>query len=195
MSIVLLLCSGGRQALTTTDLLDSTGWLTSATLTTGVWEYATQIPPDFSQLPDTPDWQDVKQSLSPAPEGQPPLLIDIGQAKRAANEGLTEEIDYSVVDNGADLVPEARGSHWTAGEIETVLMGYRTDKFKDKHPMSWKDFWNVDAFPGNRALHNWCVTTMEAALLADGVPANALYPLDIDRAFASLHPYANAGAD
>lgn len=121
-----------------------------------------------------------------APEWDVTLLIDIGQAKRAANEGLTEEIDYSVVVNGADLVPEARGSHWTAGEIETVLMGYRTDKFKDKHPMSWKDFWNVDAFPGNRALHNWCVTTMEAALLADGVPANALYPLDIDRAFASL---------
>lgn len=120
-----------------------------------------------------------------APEWDVTLLIDIGQAKRAANEGLTEEVDYSIV-NAADLVPEARGSHWTAGEIETVLMGYRTDKFKDKHPTSWADFWNVEAFPGNRALHNWCVTTMEAALLADGVPANALYPLDIDRAFASL---------
>jgi hypothetical protein len=58
-------------------LLDSTGWLTSETLTTGVWEYATQLPPDFAQLPDTKDWQDVRQNLSPAPEGQAPLLIDV----------------------------------------------------------------------------------------------------------------------
>jgi hypothetical protein len=58
-------------------LLDSTGWLTSETLATGVWEYATQIPPDFAQLPDTKDWQDVRQNLSPAPEGQAPLLIEV----------------------------------------------------------------------------------------------------------------------
>ena len=77
-----------------------------------------------------------------APEWDITLLIDIGQAKRAANEGLVEEIDYSVV-NAADLVPEARGSHWTAGEIETVLMGYRTYKFKDKQPTTWAEFWDV----------------------------------------------------
>lgn len=57
-------------------LLDSTGWLTAETLQTGVWEYAQQLPPAFSQLPDTAEWKDVRQSLAtPAPEGQPPLLV------------------------------------------------------------------------------------------------------------------------
>ncbi|MDQ0471810.1 ABC transporter substrate-binding protein [Labrys wisconsinensis] len=120
-----------------------------------------------------------------SPEWDVTLLIDIGQAKRAMNEGLVEPIDYGVV-HAEDLIPAARGSHWTAGEIETVLMGYRTDTFHDAHPTSWADFWNVEKFPGLRGLHNWCVTTMEAALLADGVAPKALYPLDIDRAFASL---------
>ena len=32
----------------------------------------------------------------------------------------------------------------------------------------------------------WPVTVMEVALLADGVPTNKLYPLDVDRAFRSL---------
>lgn len=67
--------------LRTTDsgalfLLDATGWLTSETLATGVWEYATQLPAGFASLPDTAEWKDVRASLSaPAPEGQAPLLV------------------------------------------------------------------------------------------------------------------------
>ncbi len=53
-------------------LLDSTGWLTSDTLTSGVWQYASQLPAAFSQLPDTKDWQDVRQSLIPAPADRRP---------------------------------------------------------------------------------------------------------------------------
>lgn len=57
-------------------LLDSSGWLTSETLESGVWQYATQLPPAFNSLPATADWQDVRQSLGKVnPEGQPPLLV------------------------------------------------------------------------------------------------------------------------
>ena len=55
------------------------------------------------------------------------------------------------------------------------------------HPKSWADFWNVDKFPGRRAIRRtppmW---TIEAALLADGVKEENFYPLDVDRAFRSL---------
>jgi len=57
-------------------LLDSTGWLTSATLQTGPWAYTAQLPAPFAQIPDTPEWKDVRQSLTaPAPEDQAPLLV------------------------------------------------------------------------------------------------------------------------
>ncbi len=55
-------------------------------------------------------------------------------------------------------------------------------------PASWADFWDVKAFPGPRALSNignpWW--TLIAALEADGVNRDALFPLDVDRAFRKL---------
>ncbi len=49
------------------------------------------------------------------------------------------------------------------------------------------DFWDVRRFPGNRGL---CISdsprTLIFALLADGVPREKLYPLDLDRAFKKL---------
>ncbi len=70
--------------------------------------------------------------------------------------------------------------------LQTVFT-YRTDAFSGKAaPESWADFWNVNEFPGRRALRKSPQETLEQALLADGVPADKLYPLDLDRAFKSL---------
>lgn len=113
------------------------------------------------------------------------LMLDQTQAKRAAAEGLLLPVDYKVV-NAKDLHPKAKGSHWVAGEFETVVIAYQRGKYGDKPPQGWADFWDSGRFPGTRALHNWVVTTIEAALLADGVPGDKLYPLDFDRAFKSL---------
>ena len=41
-------------------------------------------------------------------------------------------------------------------------------------------------FPGRRALRNHPIATLEAALMADGVAPDKLYPLDVDRAFKKL---------
>lgn len=54
-------------------------------------------------------------------------------------------------------------------------------------PGGWADFWNVQKFPGVRALDGRAPEgSLEFALLADGVGIDDLYPLDIERAFASL---------
>ncbi|RIK45212.1 MAG: polyamine ABC transporter substrate-binding protein, partial [Chloroflexi bacterium] len=53
-------------------------------------------------------------------------------------------------------------------------------------PSGWADFWNIEQFPGTRGLYRDPRTTMEFALLADGVPKHELYPLDVGRALASL---------
>ncbi|WP_312841749.1 extracellular solute-binding protein [Sinorhizobium psoraleae] len=56
-------------------------------------------------------------------------------------------------------------------------------------PTTWADFWNADKFPGVRSLVSGAYGSegpWEEALLADGVAADALYPMDIDRVFASL---------
>ncbi|MDO9524756.1 MAG: extracellular solute-binding protein [Gemmobacter sp.] len=44
--------------------------------------------------------------------------------------------------------------------------------------------WN--AFPGRAACKRYAARVLPIALLADGVPMDQLYPLDLERAFASL---------
>lgn len=55
----------------------------------------------------------------------------------------------------------------------------------------WPDLWDVARHPGRRSLRRDPRLTLEIALLADGVPANALYtvlatPKGVDRAFLKL---------
>jgi putative spermidine/putrescine transport system substrate-binding protein len=55
-------------------------------------------------------------------------------------------------------------------------------------PSGWADVWDTKARPGKRSLDGVSggSGTLEMALMADGVPPDKLYPLDLDRAFRSL---------
>jgi putative spermidine/putrescine transport system substrate-binding protein len=67
-------------------------------------------------------------------------------------------------------------------------IAYRTDAFGGRKPESWADFWDTEAFEGGRAMvsPDGDLPELEFALLADGVPMDQLYPLDVDRAFEVL---------
>jgi putative spermidine/putrescine transport system substrate-binding protein len=64
-------------------------------------------------------------------------------------------------------------------------IAYRTDAFGGRKPESWADFWDTKAFKGGRSMvsPDGDLPELEFALLADGVPMDKLYPLDVDRAF------------
>lgn len=57
-----------------------------------------------------------------------------------------------------------------------------------KAPNSAVDFYDLDAFPGPRCLFNNVTASavFESALFADGVTAENMYPLDVDRALSKL---------
>ncbi len=78
--------------------------------------------------------------------------------------------------------------HYTGYLIFAEALAYNTDAFPDRHPMSWAEFWDVEAFPGPRMLQDAkaIAPNLEFALLADGVAVADLYPIDVDRAFAKL---------
>ncbi len=69
----------------------------------------------------------------------------------------------------------------------TFSIAYNTDKFAGSHPKTWAEFFDTKKFPGKRGFWKYATGGIfEAALLADGVAADDLYPLDIDRAFKKL---------
>jgi putative spermidine/putrescine transport system substrate-binding protein len=114
--------------------------------------------------------------------------INSMQCLRGAREGSMEPIDWSVVKQSAlpDDTVVADG-HGICFCIQGTNLCYRTDRFAGGGPQSWADFWDVKKFPGPRSL---CINdsprTLIYALLADGVPSDKLYPLDVDRAFKKL---------
>lgn len=68
----------------------------------------------------------------------------------------------------------------------SFILGYNKDKYPTP-PTSIGDFVNVKDFPGKRAASSAAVNgPIEAALLGSGVPADQLYPLDVDKAISVL---------
>ncbi len=103
----------------------------------------------------------------------------------AAEDDLIEPLDFSIVKK--QNIP----ANWQPDKgVPSLVVGtniaYRKDRFPHGGPQSWADFWDVKKFPGKRSLQNRAAVSLEQALLADGVPMDRLYPLDIDRAFKKL---------
>jgi putative spermidine/putrescine transport system substrate-binding protein len=110
-------------------------------------------------------------------------VVDVQQA---IDERLLEPIDFALVDRARIPPNLLLGEHGIANISLAVCLVYRKDKFPRGGPRSWADFWDVERFPGARALYDRSFTNLAFALLADGVARDALYPLDLDRAFRKL---------
>ncbi|MDE5458625.1 extracellular solute-binding protein [Bradyrhizobium sp. CSA112] len=146
----------------------------------------------------TPVYQDIRAAQVGLMVKTNNVTIDtvlLGQANAlllAENDQL-EKIDYSI-HGQRDLDAIAgfcKHSFGFGSYIYSSNMVYNTKKFpaNKPRPSHWAEFWDVENFPGVRALPSGQYGypgSFEEALLADGVAANALYPIDIDRAFASL---------
>lgn len=110
---------------------------------------------------------------------------------RGAKEGILAPIDYTGVDK-TKFYPGALTDYSVAFDFYSTVLAYDTRMYPAgrPHPQSWADFWNTKRFPGARSLRKDPRTTLEFALLADGVPMDKLYPLDVERAFRSLDKIA-----
>jgi putative spermidine/putrescine transport system substrate-binding protein len=105
--------------------------------------------------------------------------------------GALEPIDYASMSfsNPDDLQPTVRRPNMAGNLYFATVLTYNTEVFKpDTHPRSWAEFWNTTKFAGARTLADQKsgAAEFEFALLADGVARDKLYPIDLDRAFASL---------
>jgi putative spermidine/putrescine transport system substrate-binding protein len=104
-----------------------------------------------------------------------------------ADKALLEPLTQADIPQIADINPNFVKSHRVGHEVFANVIAYRTDAFGGRTPEGWKDFFDVQKFPGKRGLRQFSGGGIfEYALLADGVDPKALYPLDFERAIAKL---------
>ena len=134
--------------------------------------------PDFAKMKAMVDTGNIEWDV---------IDVEDGMFRRGLKEKLFEPLDFSVIDK-TNLLPDAVNLYAVGIEFWAGVIGYRTDKYPSgNEPKSWADFWDVKKFPGARALFNGPYGMLEIALIADGVPKEKLYPLDVERAFRSLN--------
>jgi putative spermidine/putrescine transport system substrate-binding protein len=104
---------------------------------------------------------------------------------------LLEKIDYNAMDKTVmSQVDRSVVDLFGIGALYySNVIAFNTKKYPiGKHPRTWADAWDVQKFPGPRILPaaTYVVRPNEFALMADGVPHDKLYPLDLDRSYKSL---------
>jgi putative spermidine/putrescine transport system substrate-binding protein len=129
-------------------------------------------------------------------------LIDfeLPTAIQACREGLLEKIDPTALTAGAngapasrDFVTNAIGPCWVGTVVYSQTIAYAPARFRADPPKTLADFFNVQKYPGPRALRRGSAKfNLELALLADGVPPGDVYkvlstPEGVDRALFKLN--------
>lgn len=102
----------------------------------------------------------------------------------AAQEGLLEPINFSVVKNEG-LRAGSTDKYRVAAMYSASVIGWNTKLLRNIDAAT--ALFDLKKYPGKRAIRTTTpYGVLEIALMADGVAPDKLYPLDIDRAFAKL---------
>lgn len=168
---------------------DSSGGATTEAKESTVWK-------DFTALTGLPAQAEYTDGTSTkfraaAEAGQVPWnLIEFGSGGeffQAADAGLLAPIDKSLVPTDK-LASTSVEDYGIRVEENGALLAWNTNALGGKTPTSTADLFNTKDFPGKRCMYKYPVSagTLEVALLADGVPADKMYPLDVKRAIAKL---------
>jgi len=118
------------------------------------------------------------------------LDTDIPAILSMVNAKLLEPIDYTKIDSKKlDAIPKVLHHTYGLGHlIYGFNIVYNTKSFAPgKQPKSWADVWDKNiqgarSFPFSGGLS----PQLEFALIADGVPVDRVYPLDVERAWKSM---------
>lgn len=116
-------------------------------------------------------------------------VVDTGDLTPFVHCGtLFQKLDFSKLDISKIPAGQVGDCSVPAMNYGTVLM-YKKATYGDNPPTGWNDFFDVERFPGTRAIWGGSEPEgymIELALLADGVAREDMFPADIDRALDKL---------
>ncbi len=129
-------------------------------------------------------------------------LVDMlpSDAQLACDEGILIQIDHdAMLEPAPDGTPASEdfydgslGECYVSSIVYSTVLTYNREMFpEDKQPSTLNDLFDVENYPGRRALQDRPGTNLEWALYADGVDPDEIYdvlttPEGQDRAFAKL---------
>jgi putative spermidine/putrescine transport system substrate-binding protein len=107
-----------------------------------------------------------------------------------ADEGLFEPMDWAAIGGRDAYIPEAVNDFGVGAILYSFVLAYDRARMANG-PANWTDFFDTARFPGKRGMRKGPKTTLEMALMADGVPPAQVYavlgtPAGVDRAFRKL---------
>lgn len=118
-------------------------------------------------------------------------LVDVGGRYIFQGADFLEPLDMSLIPNAKALDPgwvTPKGIFTSTG---ATVIAWNTKAFPaDKGPATWKDFWDVKAFPGARGLYKQFYYNYEAALLAAGTARKDVYPVTEDKVKLAIEKLA-----
>lgn len=114
--------------------------------------------------------------------------ITAPEYEQAVKEDLLEKFDYGII-NDKGLPGFAKAEYGIKYLSFLFVMGWDQKKIPDaKAPRDWEQFFDQKRYSTKRSVYDQLSdsSVLEAALLADGVPMDKIYPLDLDRALSVL---------
>ena len=124
--------------------------------------------------------------------------VEYADGVRLCDEGLLETIDPSTLSPAPDgtpaeedFLPDSLTECLVGTDVYSTVYAYDSEAFPDGPPTTIADFFDLDAFPGQRGMRKTPKANLEMALMADGVAPEEVYatlgtPEGVDRAFAKL---------
>ncbi len=105
--------------------------------------------------------------------------------------GIFAPVDTNIVDM-SQAIEQARRKYQVGWYTYAGGIAYDPTRHSGEQvPGNWADFWDVEKFPGRRALRPRVSENLEIAAMASGVAPDQVYPIDVDRAFDQLDKIKN----
>ena len=109
-----------------------------------------------------------------------------------AEKGLLEKINFSIVDKTPIMTGKDMVTEYSVPQVLFSRVMFYNTKTSPEPPNNWADVWDLKKYTGKRTFFTRSHGgVLEAALMADGVPTDKLYPLDVDRALKKLTEIKN----
>lgn len=118
------------------------------------------------------------------------VQVESEELALGCEEGLFQTIDFNKIGGEAQYLPATVNSCGVGAIVYDFVLGYDKDKLKSA-PKGWADFFDTKTYPGKRGLRQGPKTTLEIALMADGVAPKDVYKVlgtdeGVERAFRKL---------